>query len=199
VDAGAEPQVSGWPAPGPAGGVADRCPGPRRPATETEARALASSVRLRILRMTLDEPLTNREIAARLGRHPASVLHHVRTLVETGFLGAGEPRRGSRGSREIPYLATGKSWHLSMADDDSAGRRAMVEAFIDESVAADTPLSKLVRTGLRLTDAELDDLYGRLFAVIDEYAHRQPAPDGRAWSLFLAVHPDPAREPPAAT
>ena len=38
----------------------------RRPATEREARALASSLRLRILRLCLDRPLTNKEIAARL-------------------------------------------------------------------------------------------------------------------------------------
>jgi DNA-binding transcriptional ArsR family regulator len=185
------------PDPAPAAGVpVDRYAGPRRPATDAEARALASSLRLRILRMTIEEPLTNSEIAYRLGRNPASVLHHVRTLVDTGFLAAGSARRGARGSREIPYLATGKSWHLELGRDDAAGRRAMVEAFIDDSVAAQAPEGRLVRMGLRLTDSELKQVFDRLHEVIDEYAHRTPSPDGRPWSLFLALHPDPTREPP---
>jgi DNA-binding transcriptional ArsR family regulator len=93
----------------------------KRPATETEARALASAVRLRILRLCLDTPRTNKEIAERLEANPASVLHHVRTLVETGFLTALPVRRGSRGSRERPYLATRKSWTLSMDDSGVPG------------------------------------------------------------------------------
>ena len=58
----------------------------RRPATEAEAKALASPLRLRILRLCLDQALTNKQLAGRLGRDPGTVLHHVRTLVATGFL-----------------------------------------------------------------------------------------------------------------
>ncbi len=90
--------------------------GERRPATEAEARALASVTRLRILRLCLSDALTNKEIAARLGRNPATVLHHVRTLVDTGFLVADPARRGTRGSREVPYRATGKSWLMDVDD-----------------------------------------------------------------------------------
>ena len=42
-------------------------------------------------------PLTNREIAERLDRNPATVLHHVRTLVDRGFLAREPTRRGTRG------------------------------------------------------------------------------------------------------
>ena len=68
----------------------------RRPATEQEARTLASPLRLRILRLCLDVSLTNKEIAERLGKDPASVLYHVRRLVRTGFLVAEGERRGTR-------------------------------------------------------------------------------------------------------
>jgi predicted ArsR family transcriptional regulator len=85
---------------------------PRRPATDAEAKALASSLRVRILRMCLDEPMTNAQIAERLGRPPASVLHHVRTLTATGFLEALPAEEGPRGSRPVPYRATRKSWRL---------------------------------------------------------------------------------------
>ena len=42
----------------------------RRPADEAEAKALASPLRLRILRITLHEPRTNKEIAEALGLQP---------------------------------------------------------------------------------------------------------------------------------
>ena len=84
----------------------------RRQATDAEAKALASSLRLRILRMCLDEPLTNAQIAGRLGRDPATVLHHVRTLTGTGFLEALPAQKGNRGARSVPYRATGKSWRM---------------------------------------------------------------------------------------
>lgn len=166
-------------------------PPQRRSATDAQARALASSLRLRILRMTLDEPLTNQEIAQRLGRNPASVLHHVRTLVDTGFLAALPPRRGVRGSREIPYLATRTSWQVE-DPDPVAGSRAMVAAFVEES--AGQALTRVTRLGLRLSDVELDDLERRLSALLEEYAARPPTPGGTPWSLFLAIHPDPNRD-----
>src|ERR1700722_12426122 len=97
----------------------------RRQATDEEARALASSLRLRSLPVCLDEPQTNKEIAERLGRDPASMLHHVRTLVRTGFLEPQGARRGKRGAREIPYLTTKKSWRLSGLGD----RRLMLAPF----------------------------------------------------------------------
>lgn len=107
---------------------------PRRRATEAEARALASALRLRILRLCLDEELTNKEIAARLDRDPASVLHHVRKLVTTGFLQPLEPRRGARNAREVPYRATGKSWRLEVGERQGHRPQAtvMLEAFLDE-------------------------------------------------------------------
>ena len=58
-------------------GRAPRFTGERRPATDAEARALASAVRLRILRLCLDQALTNKEIAARLVISRKTVANHV--------------------------------------------------------------------------------------------------------------------------
>src|SRR3954463_2795270 len=107
--------------------------GRRRPATDGEARALASAVRLRILRLCLHEALSNKEIAARLGRNPATVLHHVRTLVDTGFLAADPERRGARGAREVPYRATGKSWLMDDAGGPGPGSDVVLAAFLQEA------------------------------------------------------------------
>lgn len=166
----------------------------RRPATEQEAKALASTVRVRILRLCLDRALTNKEIADRLGAHPATVLHHVRKLVDTGFLTPQPPRRGARGAREIPYLATGKSWHLDI-DTLAADRNVLIEAFLQE-VAQVTDARQIItsRLGLRLDQAEYAELRRRLDELLDEFAQRPRSPTGQPYSLFIALHPDPSRD-----
>jgi DNA-binding transcriptional ArsR family regulator len=167
---------------------------PRRAATEEEARAMASAIRLRILRLCLDGALTNKEIAARLGRDPASVLYHVRRLVDTGFLVPEPVRRGVRGSRERPYRATGKSWVLDIVDEKArrAGTAAMFEAFLADvqSVGVEN-VRYWTRLGLRLTDQDLEELAQRLKALFGEYVARPPDPAGQPWGLLFAAHPDP--------
>lgn len=173
----------------------------RRLATEAEAKALASAVRLRIMRACLDEPLTNKEIATRIGANPATILHHVRTLVSTGFLAPQPVRRGPRGSREVPYRATGKSWELRVADPD-LGQHAMIEAFLEEfGLVSDRSRIRMSRLAARLTDEEYQELTDRLMVIFNELRHRPPSPGGRPYSLFFAMHPDHSRDvtPPAAS
>jgi DNA-binding MarR family transcriptional regulator len=164
-------------------------------ASDAEARALASAVRLRILRVCLDRAHTNKEIADRLGLNPASTLHHVRTLVATGFLVAQDERRGARGAREVPYRATGKSWRVRRADPQPTGQRAMLEAFLADVAQAgldrDLPM---VRFALRLTEPELEELSLRFKQMLEEYLSRPPSPGAGPYSLFLTIHPDATRE-----
>lgn len=161
----------------------------RRPATDEEAKALASALRLRILRVCLGEPRTNKEIAGILGRDPASVLHHVRTLVRTGFLEPQEERRGPRGAREIPYLATRKSWQLAAP----AMGRSMLDTFLEEVALVPAAELDMARLGLRLSPADWAEFQARLRALLDEFADRPDDPSAPAWSVFLALHPDPNR------
>jgi DNA-binding transcriptional ArsR family regulator len=167
-----------------------RVAGQRRLATDAEARALASAVRLRILRLCLDSPLTNKEIAARLDRNPATVLHHVRTLVGTGFLVAEPPRRGTRGAREVPYRATGKSWLMEDAGGPATGRDPSLAAFLEEVAEVGEHRLSSTRLGLRLSPAEREELGRRLHEVLDEFARRPAAADGEKWSLYLGMHPE---------
>lgn len=161
----------------------------RRPATDAEARALASGLRLQILRLTLDEALTNKEIAERLDRNPASVLHHVRTLVDTGFLRAEPVRRGARGSREVPYRATGKSWQLEVPNVSGA----VLAAFLAEAEQVPAGALETSRLGLRLTGSEVEELRQRLHDLLEEFHRRPTSPDAEPWSVFLALHPDAGR------
>ena len=159
----------------------------RRPATRAEARALAHPLRLRIIRLCLDEALTNRELADRLGEQPATVLYHVRTLVRSGFMVAEAERRGRRGAREIPYRSTRKSWGLSLPPD-IAGNVAVIDAVRAEIVdAGPDAILQLVRLGIRLRPERLEEIDRRLGDVINE-ALAADDPDGEPIGILLAVH-----------
>ena len=164
----------------------------RRAATDDEAKALASSLRLRILRICLHEPHTNKEIAAILKRDPASILHHVRTLVRTGFLVPEAERRGARGAREVPYRATRKSWHLSTPAQD----RAMIDTFLEEVALVPADQIDSARLGLRLSEADMTEFRDRLRELLDYFAERPDDLTQPAWSLFVSVHPDPNQPEP---
>lgn len=129
-------------------------------------------MRLRILRLCLDQARTNAELAAALGQRPATMLYHVRTLLRTGFL-AEEPRRsGPRGTIEKPYRATGKSWALdhSMASQEGAVLRAVLAAVAAEAnEAGPGALVEGARMALWLRPEQLEDLLARIRELIAAY------------------------------
>ncbi len=173
----------------------------RPSATDAERRALASVLRLRILRLCLHDALTNKQLAGRLGRDPATVLHHVRTLLHQGFLRTEEPRPGPRGSTEVPYRATGKSWELDFGTPviDAAGAGGesglgdlLLQTFLEE--VAEVPASQLntTRMGLQLNPEHLEEFDERVRALLEEFQDRGPDDEGRRFSVFVAVHPEPS-------
>ena len=157
----------------------------RRDATEAEAKTLASSIRVRILRLCLDEALSNREIAEATGLNPATSLHHVRMLADTGFLEPQEARRGKRGSREIPYLATGKSWFLNTGDMTAE----MLEAFTAEFTAAPYEERTMGRMAAMLTEDEVEEFRSRIDELFEEFRSRRKKDGATQWGLFIAMHP----------
>jgi hypothetical protein len=163
----------------------------RRLATPEEARALSHPDRLRIIRLTFDAALTNKELAERLGRDPATTLHHVRTLVATGFLEPQEPRRGTRGAREIPYLSTGKSWTLEIGDPSDDRTMTVIDAFRAEVLEAPPDQRLWTRLALRLSPEQREELEQRLFGLLEEVATWKPVKSGEPWALFVAMHARP--------
>ena len=162
----------------------------RRSATPAEARALAHPLRVRILRLCLDAALTNRDLAARLDQDPATVLHHVRTLVRTGFLAAEPERRGRRGAREIPYRSTGKSWTLDVGRGND-GVAAIHDAVRAELLdAGPDALLTATRLAVRLSPEQLAEIGERLKALIED-AHAWDAEGGEPIALYLVAHRRP--------
>lgn len=150
-----------------------------------KARALSSPIRLRILRMCLHEPHTNREIAQALDLNPGTCLHHVRTLVAVGFLEAGEPRTGRRGAREVPYLSTRRSWQARVP----GLAPVVIETFLQEIENVPARDIVVARMGVRANAATEAELMAKLTAVLEEYKDVEDD-DGRPLSLLLAVHPE---------
>jgi len=165
----------------------------RRPATEAEARALASALRLRIIRLCHDRSLTNRELSRLLDVKPATLLHHVRKLVDTGFLVAEPVRRGPRGSREVPYRSTGKSWTLDVREHAEPSR-ALLDVYLQEVELVDLNESYIARLGLRLTEQERAEVIRRFSDLLDEIASRPASPESRAYSLFVNLYADVTRD-----
>jgi predicted ArsR family transcriptional regulator len=156
---------------------------------QRRARALASPLRMRILRLCLHESRTNKELAEELDVNPGTLLHHVRSLVSTGFLAAEEPRPGSRGAREIPYRATRRSWRSGGEDLGPM----LVQTFLQEieGLAPDELL--ITRLGVKLNAANREELSARFMALFEEYKDRPADPDGEPISLMFAEHPERSR------
>lgn len=163
----------------------------RRPATLAEARALAHPLRQRILRLCLDEELTNKQLADRLRVDPGSLIHHVRKLVATGFLAPGEIRTGARGALEKPYRSTRKSWALHVEDsaEELNVSLAAIDAFRAEvAEAGSESLAGLMRIAATLNETSLDEVTTRLSELVHELAERPPDSDGRPYGIFVGVH-----------
>ena len=156
------------------------------PEGEARMRALSSPLRLRILRLCAFESRTNKELAELLHLNPGTMLHHVRTLVNTGYLEAEAERTGAQGAREVPYRATGLSWRTSMP----GGSMVLVETFLQQIQGVEDADLDTTWLGLKLNGEHRKELEDRLAALVTEFKERGPDPDGETYSLFTAFHPD---------
>jgi DNA-binding transcriptional ArsR family regulator len=181
----------------------------RREPTPQQTKAVASPLRLRILRLCGDRAWTNKELADRLDRDPATILHHIRLLVDAGFLEAVAVRQGKSGAYEKPYRSTGLSWRLSFdqptGDEGDEGELAMLTAFMQElDEAGRDSVAQLTRFHLHLDDESLASFSARVVALVDEYLvgdderRRAGAPDygGIVVLHRLAEGPEPTQTTP---
>ena len=109
-----------------------------------QLKALGHPLRLRVLEMLGEEtgePLTNRELAGRIGIDPGHLHFHVRMLLKAGLIRLAE---SDGGRREKPYQAVAK--HITVAPELlSAGALSDVHSAILDEVQRG--LSKYSQTG----------------------------------------------------
>lgn len=155
-----------------------------------KGRALSSPVRLRILRLCLHQSRTNKEIAEKLDLNPATALHHVRTLLGTGFLEAEEQRKGNRGAKEVPYRATGLSWGTPVENVAPV----LVETFLQEIDGLAPSEIEVARLGLKLNEEHRAEMMDKIRELLQEYAQMPADEDGIPTSIMLAHHRDRSAE-----
>lgn len=164
----------------------------KRQASIEDLKVLAHPARWRILRLCLDQSLTNQQIADRLSLSPATTLRHVRALAAAGFLVAEPVRPGSRGSRERPYRATGRTWGLVAVDLDEPELvqrvdLAILAAHRGEMLDAGPDSSRDIARGvMRLRPDSLAELKDRIEALLVEFVARDEEggePLSYLWSL----------------
>lgn len=160
---------------------------------QAKGRALSSPLRLRVLRLCAFESRTNKELAELLDVNPGTMLHHVRTLVSTGFLAPEPERSGAQGAREVPYRATGLSWRTAMPE----GSPVLVETFLQQIEGIAPGDLDVTWLGLKLNADHRAELQERLYALVNEFKERGVDPDGETYSLFTVLHPDD--NPPAGS
>jgi DNA-binding transcriptional ArsR family regulator len=160
----------------------------RRDAAEVRASALASGVRLRIIRLTRTQAMTNKELAERLDRDPATTLHHVRKLVDAGLLEPQSPRRGNRNAKEIPYRSMGVPWARGPRDEGPIAE-AMLEAFLSEAGELDMKDVDQVRFVLDLTPERREEYERRLEELFEEFDHDPAGPGTERTAVYIAVYP----------
>jgi DNA-binding CsgD family transcriptional regulator len=152
----------------------------RRRATILQAKAASHPLRLRILRLCGQQPMTNKQLADRLHCQPGTTLYHVRLLVQAGLLEPAPIRTGTSGALEKPYRTTGQSWWLSAYGDTERGEPyddrddesslATIEAFQAElREAGPGSVRTFARFMLHLSEEEVRELDRRLLEVLDEY------------------------------
>ncbi|MFD4958195.1 ArsR/SmtB family transcription factor [Microbacterium sp. NPDC058389] len=162
------------------------------PEAEARMRALSSPLRLRVLRLCAFESRTNKELAELLGLNPGTMLHHVRTLVQTGYLAAEPERTGAQGAREVPYRATGLSWRTSMP----GGSPVLIETFLQQIEGVPDDELDVTWMGLKVNAEHKAEFQRRLYELVNEFKERGVDADGDTYSFFSALHPDD--NPPAA-
>jgi len=144
----------------------------RRQATALEAKALAHPLRIRMLRLCLQQPMTNKQLADRLGVDPGTALYHVRQLTEAGLMKQEPVRTGASGALEKPYRSTGQTWWLDgpLADAGSDVSFAPIQAFQEElREAGPESVQTFDRFMLHLSPQDVQTLERRILAILDEY------------------------------
>jgi DNA-binding transcriptional ArsR family regulator len=175
----------------------------------SSARAIRSPVRTQILEILLAQaPLSVADIAARMGRPPAALYHHIKTLAAAGLLrDAGTAGQGRETERLYAPVARGfrvrtekltKPGREDFAGLGAAHARYALRRYVRAVETADAVLSgpgrnALVRhLSLRLSSQGLKELNQDLEALIIKWAAAPSNEDAAPLSVAIVMGPHKA-------
>ena len=136
-------------------------------------RAIADGQRHRIVTFLMDETLTARELAERLGIARTRLYHHLAVLERHRLIEVAD-RRIVSGIEERSYRAVARTFRVNralLASQASESQIADAQATILESLAAD--LRERATRGRAQAGNDDDVLVSRIFLRLNEARHRQ--------------------------
>jgi DNA-binding transcriptional ArsR family regulator len=189
----------------------DAAPIQRRRLTDPRAlRALTHPVRLALLELLVEGPVTATEAAERLGESPANCSFHLRTLAKYGYVEEADGGRGrQRPWRRVP--ANNEIREDELEGDAQVASSALIELLRDRELdrlrtwhatratypAAWRAAASENHLLLQLTASELERLGVELLELLAPYAQRQndgAVPPG-ALPVAVMTHAVPLRPP----
>src|SRR3954451_2559593 len=138
-----------------------------------QLKALGHPLRLRVLELLGDEavPLTNRELANRLGVEPGHLHFHVRMLLKAGLI---ELMPDGATRREKPYRAVARTVHVA-PELISKGLSSDIQAAMLEQVQRSFVKFSAAGSGFRAVQDTLRVPPQRLVDLLEELVNRAHA------------------------
>ena len=171
-------------------------------------KALAEPMRMQILLELATDPMTVKQVAARLETGPTRLYYHFKILEKAGLIRVAE-RRMVSGIEERTYAATATSWTSEPGSTSPAEESEIVDALIEvvraelelaiaarqgeELGDASSTVPELILTRLALTEEEVAEVQRRLETIQADFGETGKAPKGkRLYHAFFEMHVTPA-------
>ena len=168
-------------------------------------KAICSDVRMQIVQSFRDGETTVARIAARLGRTPHSLYHHMRMLKEAGIVRAAGRRRSGKRDETI-YALTADCFQIHHDPKSAESRKALVKAIRAVMRLTSRDAAKSIDRGLivkqgprrntdihrfdvRLTRAQVDRVLKHCQAVDDILAEAEGSATGHPFSFTRFFFP----------
>jgi DNA-binding transcriptional ArsR family regulator len=154
--------------------------------TAEQLKALGDPLRLRICDVVLERAMSVKEIAARVGRSPGTVAHHVTLLVDAGMLRVVRTRR-IRAVEERFYGRVARTIVLPPTPGELPFARDML-AEVDHERRADERTGMVTFRHARIAPERIEEFARRLATLAAEFVD---APrDGEVeFGLYIALYP----------
>jgi DNA-binding transcriptional ArsR family regulator len=166
--------------------------------TAAQFKAMSDPVRARILNIILNEPVTAKQIATRLGATPGAIGHHLHVLEEAG-LAKVVARRLVRGIVAKYYTRTARLFKFEMPVEVTGPHSVALDLMarardeMAESIAsmAEDPCREASFAHVRLSPERAEAYRARMAAIVEELLQEPTGGEGAVYGLALAMFEAP--------